>query len=320
MSQGDSSSASAELSPLSSPPHGASSSASASAYTAEPGRVGPFAVHDGAPGGRGPVVVLFGWVGSTPRLVSKYAAALLETGGACSAQRVYSTTAPTLDIFVRPARVRALALRALELLEQRHAGEPSVLAYMSNGGAFVHAHLSQLLAEDAALSAPAARRFGGVRIVGTVFDSAPAYLSQDSMARAPTEAIRNVLVRSIAYCVLRVALPVVLPLLHGLGFEKRFWSALEADPTPGPSLYIYSAHDTLTDCRRLDALVAQRRSTHALGAAGVHTLRIGASEPESPHVQHLARHGARYRAALGELLQAATAAAPGRSALPGRLA
>jgi len=300
------SSESADSAPLSSP---RAATASAAAATPDaPGRVGPFAVHERAQGGGSgglpvlpPVVVLFGWVGSSPRLVAKYAAAFLDTGGACSARRVYATTAPTLDVFVRPARIRALALRALELLEQRHAGEPAVLAYMSNGGAFVHVQLTQLLAEDAA-RAPAARRFGGVRITGTVYDSAPAFLSQDSMARAPTEAIRGAFARSFAYWLMRLVLPVALPLLHGFGFEHRFWSALEKDTTPGHALYIYSQHDTLTDCARLDSLVARRRASHALGAAGIMSLRIGAAEPESPHVQHLARHGERYRAALADLL------------------
>ena len=329
--------------------------------TADPStavRVGPFVVHEGASSSSpspppsspssspssssssaaaaassapaaGPVVVLFGFVGSTPRLLAKYAAAFLDTGGACSARRVYSTTAATLDVFARPARLRALALRALELLEQRHPGEPAVLAYMSNGGAFVHVHVSELLAEDEAAAgaaagtgsgtgrgpgsvpgtgpAPGPRRFGGVRIVGTVFDSAPAYLSQDSMARAPTEAIRSAPARAVAYWLLRLLLPVALPLLHGLGYQERFWDSFAEDRTPGPVLYIYSAHDTITDCARLDALVARRRAAHALGAAGVRALRIGAAEqPASPHVQHLARHGARYREALAGFMLEAT--------------
>ena len=64
---------------------------------------------------------------------------------------------------------------------------------------------------------------------------------------------------------------------------------------------------------RLDSLVARRRASPALGAAGIVSLRIGAAEPESPHVQHLARHGERYRAALADLLGKAARAKEARA-------
>ena len=286
-----------------------------------PPRIGPFDVHEvgagvggGGGGGGGPVVVLFGWVGSSPRLVGKYAAAFLASG----ARRVYSTTARTLDVFLRPAGLRALARRALELLAERHAGERAVLAYMSNGGAFVHLHILDELRAAAAAAAAAAGRGGGryeaVRIAGTVFDSAPSYLSMDSMSRAPTEGIRNALVRSAAYWLLRLLLPVVIPLAHGLGAPARFFAGFAADPLPCPALFIYSAHDVIADCTRLDTLVAQRRASHPRGAHGVRALRIGAEEPASPHVAHLASHPERYRRALADLLR--DAAAEGEAAEP----
>ena len=265
-------------------------------------RIGAFDVHEGDSGAAGPVVVLFGWVGSSPRLLAKYASAFLAgaPGSAASARRVYSTTARTLDVFVRPAGLRALAREALELLAQRHAGEPAGLAYMSNGGAFVHLHVLEELR---------GARFGAVRVAGTVFDSAPAYLSQDSMARAPTAAIRSAPLRVAAYLALRILLPVVLPLVHGLGVAQRFFAGFAADPLPCPALYIFSAHDAITDCARLDALVAQRRAAHPLGARGIRTLRIAADEPASAHVAHLMRHPERYRSALADLLREASAAA-----------
>ena len=114
-----------------------------------PGRAGPFDVHEGDAGSAGPVVVLFGWVGSSPRLLAKYASAFLARGDgrapAAAARRVYSATARTVDVFLNPAGLRALARQALELLAERHAGEPAVLAYMSNGGAFVHLHIVEEL-------------------------------------------------------------------------------------------------------------------------------------------------------------------------------
>jgi hypothetical protein len=136
----------------------------------------------------------------------------------------------------------------------------------------------------------------------------------DSMSRAPTEGIRNTLLRSAAYWLLRLLLPVVIPLVHGLGAPTRFFEGFAADPLRCPSLFIYSAHDLIADCARLDALVAQRRASHPRGARGVRALRIGAEEPTSPHVAHLASHPERYRRALADLLR--DAAGEGEEAEP----
>jgi hypothetical protein len=244
----------------------------------------------------GPVVLVFGWVGAQPRLLGKYAAAC-----AASARRVYHATARTLDIFANHAAVRALAERALELLARAHAREPAVLMYLSNGGAFVHVAVLRLLDEDAR-RARAARRFADVRVRGTVFDSAPAWLSHHSTARALTAALRGGCARRAAYVAARALLPPTVWLLWGGLRARAYFDELAADALDAHALYIYSEHDDITDAARLDALVARRRAAHARGAAAVRTLRIGADEAASPHVSHLVVHADRYRTALAALL------------------
>lgn len=267
-----------------------------------------FTVHGGAPGAVGPVVILFGFVGSSPRQVAKYASAFLTASKTAdsvensSIRMVYSTTAPTSDVFIFHSRMRKLAAKALTLLEEKHPETPAILAYLSNGGAFVHMYVQDLLAKDGA-APESLRRFGRVRLVGTVFDSAPAYISQVAMARAGSDGFRGASVRFVSYWFLRFLLPWVLPLVHGARFVDDFWNACVEDPTPCRSLYIYSAHDEVTDYARLDALVAQRRTTHRLGADGIRTLRISSDETASPHVQHLLRHTERYRSALSDFLR-----------------
>jgi len=267
------------------------------------------------------VVLLWGWVGSTPRLLAKYAAVFLARG----ASAVYTTTAPTIDVFLFHGRVRRLAAAGLELLRRRHAGERAVLAYYSNGGALVHRHVLELLAESGDLPSPTpapaaggegaplrpaaapARAAGGARVCGALFDSAPAYPSADSSARALTEGIRSRALRAAAYALAVCALPPLLAAVHGAGFAPRFMAPFAADALPCPALYVYSTGDALTDCAAVDALVAARRGRHARGPAGVSALRFGPADAPSAHVAHLLAHPARYADAVGALLRAAAA-------------
>ena len=271
-------------------------------------RLGAFDVHEAAANAAGPAVVVFGYVGSTSRHLAKYAAAFLSAG----AGSVYTTTARTYDVFFRHANLRALGAQGLDLLAARHANAPAVLVYMSNGGAFVHVQVLKLLAEDAARSA-GARRFGGVRVAGTVFDSAPAYLSMNSMARAPTEGIKSAPLRALAYWLARALLPPLMLAAYGSRIAEKFFEELEADPLPCRALYIYSAHDRITDAAKLDEHVARRRARHVLGDEGVRALRIGKGEPASPHVLHLIKHPERYREELARLLKDVAKAGAGGS-------
>jgi hypothetical protein len=91
----------------------------------ESARVGLFSVHTSddirdssvaeprPPRGRG-AAVIFGWVGSTPRLLKRYASLYLS---ACNLKAVYTVTADTVSVFMRPRRLRALMQSALAILE-----------------------------------------------------------------------------------------------------------------------------------------------------------------------------------------------------------
>lgn len=248
------------------------------------------------------MVVLYGYVGSSPRVLEKYVQALCETG---KTRLVYHTTAPTLDVFCRPGNMRRLAEASLNLLSERHAGEPVVIMAMSNGGAFVYANILRLLSEDGARPRDR-RRYSNLVISGVVFDSAPAYMTVDSGALAVSAGIKNSWARTIAYWIAYCLLPVMLVVLIGSDGPRRFYALLAADPLPAPVLYIYSAHDKLTDVGQLDALIEQRRARHPQGPGAVRTLRIGELEALSPHVAHLIKHPERYRAAILELLDVAS--------------
>jgi hypothetical protein len=83
----------------------------------ESARVGLFSVHtsddirDSSATG---AAVIFGWVGSTPRLLKRYASLYLSS---CNLKAVYTVTADTVSVFMRPRRLRALMQSALAILE-----------------------------------------------------------------------------------------------------------------------------------------------------------------------------------------------------------
>lgn len=263
----------------------------------EPARVGVFdvALPEGPSDAPRCVVLVFGWVGSSPRLLRNYTTAFLATGHVAA---TYATTAPTVDVFLARHSLRALARSALTLLQTRHPGVPAVLAYYSNGGAFVHVELLALLREDAASSC---REFAAVRVCGKLFDSAPAYLTAGTAARALTEGIRDPTGRAVAHAAALLVMPPLLLLLGGLDGPQRYWRALAADELACPSLYIYSEHDELTDAGRLDELIASLETANP--QVEYRRLRIGREEAVSEHVRHLGRHPERYVAAVTALLR-----------------
>jgi len=235
-------------------------------------------------------VYLFGWVGSSPKLLSKYADALATSP---LVKRVLHTTAPTFDVFLNASGLSALARNALDEMLQRPE-EAVILMLMSNGGVLVYLEMLKLLQKEP-------RRYESLRIVGTIFDSAPAYLTHDSMSRAPTEGIKNPILRRIAYWMWRIVLiPFLMLFVFGLSASTRFWDALMNDPLPCPSLYIYSMHDLLTDPQRVDELVEARQRTHS---NKIFSLKILDSEERSPHVMHFLKHPDRYSRSLHDFIK-----------------
>jgi hypothetical protein len=283
------------------------------------------------------VALVFGWVGSTPRLLRRYAELLMALG----IRRVYTMTAPTLALFFGPRTMRAIAHTALDLLQRAHGGEPALLFYLSNGGCYVHEQLLPLLREDAEKPA-GARAWPDVRIAATAFDSTPTWLSLHSGSLAMSEGAKSVPAQWAIYIITWLVMMLVyVPCMVGSDRPRvcvacaggaavwviaapsqghrshplrahppsprhpfprpscSYFASMAADHLPCPSLYLYSTSDHITDVVKLDELVEERRERHAGGPARIRTLRF--TEP-SPHVGHLLKHPARYREAVADLL------------------
>lgn len=242
------------------------------------------------------VAVIFGWVGSTDKLTGKYAQLAHELG----IGTVLRGTAPTFDCFFRPSNLRHVAKDLMDLLAAQYPGKPVYLMYFSNGGAFVHENLLQVLREA---EAAGDAKWSPVRIAGTLFDSAPAHLTITTGSRALTEGIKHPVIRRLAYAVTWTLFGVFYPLVTGPTRPRKFFEHMLADQLPCPTLYVYSDTDRITMPEPLAELVAQRAARHPLGPEGVNQLRIRAGEGASPHVSHLLKHRAKYTAAVEAFLQ-----------------
>jgi hypothetical protein len=235
-------------------------------------------------------ILLFGWVGSNTKLLSKYADVFSKSP---LVKRILHTTAPTYDVFINTNGLVSLARSSLDQL-LFHPNEPVIIMLMSNGGVLVYLEMLKLLQKEP-------RRYECIKIIGTIFDSSPAYLSFDSMSRAPTEGIRNPTFRNIAYWIFRLLiLPLLFLFIFGFDAPDRFWKTLIEDSLPCPSLYIYSMHDLLTDSKRLDELVEARRERHL---HKIFTFKIFDTEEKSPHVMHLLKHRERYEIAVFDFIK-----------------
>lgn len=79
-------------------------------------RTGPFVVYrNNNEADSSGACIIFGWVGSTPRLLRRAADLML----ACNVRAVYTVTASTYDVFMSPKRLKQLGEAAMQLLQVR---------------------------------------------------------------------------------------------------------------------------------------------------------------------------------------------------------
>lgn len=247
--------------------------------------------------GSAPVAVLLGWLGAKDRGLQKYAELYHHLG----CESVLRYTAPAKDVFLNRDALRSTAERALDNLSQTYAGRPAILVSFSNGGAFVHEQVAELLREDA-LRPVSERRYGNARIVATVFDSAPAALTLAAGTRAITGSIKHPLLRRMAFASCYAVLTAAIPFIWDRDRPAAYFASLLRDPLRVPSMYIYSDTDEITDAVALARFVQDRRAVLAGDGVPVREWRVGA-DVRSPHVSHFQAQPDAYREALRRFLR-----------------
>ena len=241
------------------------------------------------------VTICFGWLGCEERQLQRYA----DMHTVLGALKVYKYVAPAFDVALNHNNLTAMARSALERTKADYPATPIFLHCFSNGGAFVVRCLHDLI------SLPATSHdFEGVQIAGVIWDSAPAFISSDSAARAMTGGFRATFARNVAFSILKSTLVACEALNVACGRDpkdsvgSRFWSAMKTIPVA--SLYIYSRSDVITLAAPLDALVDSRSA--ALSAPQRRLVFL-----DTAHVQHMLGHPDEYieavRSFISEVLK-----------------
>ncbi|PNJ21793.1 transmembrane protein 53 isoform X1 [Pongo pygmaeus] len=232
-----------------------------------------------SPGGkeaetRQPVVILLGWGGCKDKNLAKYSAIYYKRG--CIVIRY---TAPWHMVFFSESlgipSLRVLAQKLLELLfDYEIEKEPLLFHVFSNGGVMLYRYVLELLQT---------RRFCHLRVVGTIFDSAPG----DSNLAGALRALAAILERRAAMLrlLLLVAFALVVVLFHVLLapitalFHTHFYDRLQDAGSRWPELYLYSRADEVVLARDVERMVEARLARRVLARS--------VDFVSSAHVSHL---------------------------------
>ena len=236
------------------------------------------------------IALVLGWVNARDEHVRKYANALASIGVAS-----VRGTMRTRDAFDVSDRGREeFAKRAIAALKGAMSelfgdgAKPRVYAYaMSNGGCWFVSTLATM-----ALRGDKASDGHVMKFDGAIFDSSPAYMSLESGRSALTAGMRGPAraAMRIAFTIAFAALSAYHAFTRTPSFPDRFWRTMETHNLFERELYIYSANDALTDCKKLEELLDLRRAN----SARVETLKF----EDSPHCAHLRKHHDAYVDAL----------------------
>lgn len=214
-----------------------------------------------SPATAAPTAVLFGWLGSKPRHVAKYAT-LYEHMGYNTVQ----TTAPFSIVFpITPRTSAFFVLSVMRILanDDRLTSGGIVFHKFSNGGAVCAPHLSRFfngqyhdfIKPDDKVVVKTIRD----SIAAIVFDSAPVYLRTDLGAQAITEALG--LPSGILATIITITFTLLCYIQYlFINLPRYFWDGVRNACYMCPELYIYSRADHLLDVSSLEALINERES------------------------------------------------------------
>jgi len=254
------------------------------------------------------VVLIFGWLGSNLRHVNKYsqlyhARNCATVTGSADSRSILTGDKAKLDAFALEA-----ATKAIKLLKDNDQDLPVIAHVFSNGGTLplnrlevlIHkAHRARAsgkmtpLDEDLILLGKAWERGG------QIFDSSPAYPDVRTAMRAIGSSIPNAFARFLLQAVYLLMVFVDQPLVWLSGYPPKaehFWDHVMHRPITSRQAYVYSSHDNITNCDKLEELIAHRQEI--AGSANVFVKKF----TDSHHVQHLRKHPDEYSAFVDEML------------------
>ena len=265
------------------------------------------------------VVILYGWLGCTPKNLKKYAE--LYTNHAqhkCAA--VYGKVnmaalifrhRPTLAASVMDSvRKAATIVREVEASKKKaagggdahHAGEPIpvLLHHFSNGGPFLAIRLKELINDAIAGNIKDEQDSEDLMLLNErlkgrgheVLDSAPAFIDHSNSYRAIDTSVPNLPLRIFFKGLLFLSFKgyvLVAFLKKGRKTENLvFWNdMLESDLCPRQA-FVYSTTGRLTDSKKVDEYIDERKKR------GIDVTTVLQFE-DSDHVMHMRKHPKEYQ-------------------------
>ncbi|KAM6457470.1 transmembrane protein 53 [Liasis olivaceus] len=222
-----------------------------------------------------PVVIMLGWAGCKDRYLEKYSAIYLQKG--CVVIRY---TAPWRFVFFSESlgikSLQNLAKKLLELLfDIKVQTKPLLFHVFSNGGFMLYRYIVELLHTQ--------QQFQHLRVVGTIFDSAPGRKNLRGGLRALSVVLAsyNVCVKYfllLSFAVLVVTLRIMLYPVTRFIHESHYEAMLN-QPSKWPELYFYSKADSVILASDVENMVQARRQHQVLVKA--------VDFMHSDHVSHL---------------------------------
>eukprot|EP00808_Paulinella_micropora_P003627 g41921.t1 len=268
-----------------------------------------------------PTVVLAGWLGCKRRSLRRYETLYKDMGWNVIVQiaspiMVVKAAIELVDDVVSPPPpsqrppasgttptcMHDLALDTLDQVQKSRC-TGFVFHAFSNGGALLWEEVRDIITKSRSRHSSDNNRSGEYdsmrnKLLGLVFDSAPAYYDGRNLMEALSHATLEeqeegkAFVEKAKYEVGGDDAFAEIRLLRA----QQYWQGMRNDDTKVPHLYLYSKADPLTSFRKLDELIEYRRSR--FGNESISALCF----VDSPHCCHFLKYPENYLIALRKFL------------------
>lgn len=255
------------------------------------------------------VVLIFGWFGSQLRHVNKYselyhARSCATVTGVADSCAIIKGEKQVLDAFALEA-----ARKAIKILKEIDQDLPVITHVFSNGGTIPLSRLETLIHKAnrarskgimTAMDSDLILLGNAMRKGGQIFDSSPCFPDYVTAIRGIGSGIQNSITRFIAQGAFVLMILIQTPLIWLSGepsFTDQLWHHVMHRPIAPRQAYVYSTKDRITNCDKLEALIAFRQHT-----AGVENILVKRFT-DSKHVLHLRQHPEEYVAFVNEMIR-----------------
>ncbi|EFA85947.1 putative transmembrane protein [Heterostelium album PN500] len=233
-----------------------------------------------------PLVLLYGWMGSQPVYLNKYAQQWTQRG-----YNVFAYCPSTLETFFPPYRVKQINNKMLPIVKGYIKDHPQcqgiIFHCFSNGGGFYYSEIIHEMVNN-----PEFQHLHQF-MKGTVFDSLPS-LSMNAGLRAA-----RISGGLLVYLFVKILMFPLMILFMGDHWE-RYKRNLSHEKNVWPHLVIYSKDDSIVTVDQVEILIDLLKNKTL---AKKPNLYLETCFDNSPHVCHLRTHPKEYGESMDQLVE-----------------